>query len=160
MLNPSDPNPLPSLYPPPTLPPLLPWPLCRYAGILSAVGIHLADVVQEAQEPCAQQLNVPGSPTNCQLEERLDRLQASAEGALMQQVVGARFCVWDIAAAVAVAVGSALVGGMYMRVRLHACVFYDTIEYVCMYVHVCVAQWRRPAAGSSAQHPPWYSNER
>ena len=27
--------------------------LCRYSGILSAYGLALADVVYEAQEPCA-----------------------------------------------------------------------------------------------------------
>ncbi|KAF5842896.1 Hydantoinase/oxoprolinase N-terminal region-domain-containing protein [Dunaliella salina] len=60
--------------------------LHKYAGILSAVGIHLADVVQERQEPAAEQLSSPGSPTNTDLEARLDSLQASAEAALIVQV--------------------------------------------------------------------------
>ena len=33
----------------------------RYAGVLSAVGIHLADIVQEAQEPAAATLGGGGS---------------------------------------------------------------------------------------------------
>ena len=32
---------------------------CRYAGVLSAVGIHLADVVAEVQEPAADKLAAP-----------------------------------------------------------------------------------------------------
>jgi N-methylhydantoinase A/oxoprolinase/acetone carboxylase beta subunit len=39
---------------PPTPPP--PYPPTSYAGILSAVGIHLADIVAEAQEPAAVSL--------------------------------------------------------------------------------------------------------
>jgi 5-oxoprolinase (ATP-hydrolysing) len=51
----------------------------RYAGILSAVGIGLADVVQEAQEPSAARLEESALPA---LEDRLDALQASAIGSL------------------------------------------------------------------------------
>ena len=31
--------------------------LVRFAGILSAYGLALADVVHEAQEPCAREYN-------------------------------------------------------------------------------------------------------
>lgn len=54
----------------------------RYAGVLSAVGIHLADIVQESQEPAAAELS---SGTMRQLAERLDALQAVAVKKLQQQ---------------------------------------------------------------------------
>jgi N-methylhydantoinase A/oxoprolinase/acetone carboxylase beta subunit len=38
---------------------------CRYAGILSAVGIHLADIVQEAQEPAAVALGTEEVGLTC-----------------------------------------------------------------------------------------------
>lgn len=62
---------------------------CRFAGILSAVGIHLADIVQEAQEPCASSLSQDGQGNEQvlrQLDERLDRLEAGVREQLMQQV--------------------------------------------------------------------------
>lgn len=54
----------------------------RYAGILSAVGIHLADIVQEAQEPAATELQQQQLPS---LTARLDALAATAVDALKQQ---------------------------------------------------------------------------
>lgn len=66
--------------------PFYPPPVRRYAGILSAVGIHLADVVQEGQEPAAAQLGEPGGAAAAELEARLDALQARAEEALLAQV--------------------------------------------------------------------------
>ena len=53
-----------------------------YSGILSAVGIGLAEVVREAQEPCAAALGAAALPD---LHARLDRLQAGAEAALAGQ---------------------------------------------------------------------------
>ena len=68
----------------------------RFAGILSAVGIHLADIVQEAQEPCAASLGNAGgtasagsNAVNVELEARLDRLEGGVRSTLEQQV-----CVW------------------------------------------------------------------
>lgn len=55
---------------------------CRYAGILSAVGIHLADIVQEAQEPTATQLSAESLP---ELSSRLQGLAASAVEKLRAQ---------------------------------------------------------------------------
>ncbi|KAI8475487.1 MAG: Hydantoinase B/oxoprolinase-domain-containing protein [Monoraphidium minutum] len=55
----------------------------RYAGILSAVGIHLADIVQEAQEPAAALLG--GDESLQQLAARLDALHAAAVGKLQGQ---------------------------------------------------------------------------
>jgi N-methylhydantoinase A/oxoprolinase/acetone carboxylase beta subunit len=55
---------------------------CRYAGILSAVGIHLADIVQEAQEPTATQLGPDSLPD---LQARLQGLAATAVGQLQAQ---------------------------------------------------------------------------
>jgi 5-oxoprolinase (ATP-hydrolysing) len=52
---------------------------CRYAGVLSAVGIHLADIVQEAQEPAAAQLSAAELPA---LAARLEVLAAAAGGQL------------------------------------------------------------------------------
>ncbi|GAB4819425.1 hypothetical protein N2152v2_006471 [Parachlorella kessleri] len=54
----------------------------RYAGILSAVGIGLAEVVQEAQEPCAVSLGESSMP---ELSARLDSLQQQAEARLLEQ---------------------------------------------------------------------------
>jgi len=54
----------------------------RYAGILSAVGIGLADVVQEAQEPSAARLEEAALPA---LEQRLDVLQSSAIDSLKKR---------------------------------------------------------------------------
>lgn len=73
---------------------VLPWVFClvcfdcrsvtahRYAGILSAVGIHLADIVQEAQEPTAVQLSAQAVP---ELKQRLQALSATAAGNLKAQ---------------------------------------------------------------------------
>jgi 5-oxoprolinase (ATP-hydrolysing) len=47
----------------------------RYAGILSAYGLALADVVEEAQEPVACTY---GPDTHPQLKARLDALAARA----------------------------------------------------------------------------------
>jgi 5-oxoprolinase (ATP-hydrolysing) len=54
----------------------------RYAGILSAVGIGLADVVQEAQEPSAARLEEAALPA---LEQRLDVLQSLAHESLKKR---------------------------------------------------------------------------
>lgn len=54
----------------------------RYSGILSAVGIGLAEVVQEAQEPSAAALDSGALP---QLNQRLDALQAQAVGKLQEK---------------------------------------------------------------------------
>jgi N-methylhydantoinase A/oxoprolinase/acetone carboxylase beta subunit len=50
--------------------------------VLSAVGIHLADIVQEAQQPAAAQL---GSGELPGLAARLDVLAAAAAGKLRDQ---------------------------------------------------------------------------
>lgn len=50
--------------------------------MLSAVGIHLADIVQEAQEPAADELT---HQQLTQLTDRLDRLAAAAVDKLQQQ---------------------------------------------------------------------------
>lgn len=55
---------------------------CRYAGVLSAVGIHLADIVQEAQEPTATQLSATAMP---ELQQRLTGLAAAAVSKLEAQ---------------------------------------------------------------------------
>lgn len=60
----------------------------RYAGVLSAVGIHLADVVSEAQEPFAGRLD--GDGTAAAVDERLAALEATAKARLHDQVGG--FC--------------------------------------------------------------------
>ncbi|KAL6786052.1 hypothetical protein ACKKBG_A01200 [Auxenochlorella protothecoides x Auxenochlorella symbiontica] len=57
----------------------------RYSGILSAVGIGLAQVVKEAQEPAATSLS-EGSLT--QLHQRLDALEAEVTGQLEAQGFG------------------------------------------------------------------------
>ncbi|XP_049939893.1 5-oxoprolinase [Schistocerca serialis cubense] len=54
----------------------------KYAGILSAFGMALADVVHEAQEPCAK-LYEQDSFTY--LDERLDALEAECRQKLMEQ---------------------------------------------------------------------------
>lgn len=54
----------------------------RYAGILSAVGIGVADVVQEAQEPSAARLEEAALSA---LEQRLDNLQQSAVDSLKKR---------------------------------------------------------------------------
>ena len=66
----------------PHLKPILSKP-CRYAGILSAVGTHLADLVQEAQEPAAAELGSESEQQ--QLAARLDTLEAAAVGKLVEQ---------------------------------------------------------------------------
>jgi hypothetical protein len=55
----------------------------RYAGVLSAVGIGLAEVVEEAQEPSAAALGGAGGAAA--LEARLAALEARALGALAEQ---------------------------------------------------------------------------
>lgn len=54
----------------------------RYAGILSAVGIGLAEVVHEAQEPCAAELGRESLP---ELDRRLGQLEEQARGKLLEQ---------------------------------------------------------------------------
>lgn len=54
----------------------------RYAGILSAVGIGLAEVVEEAQEPSATVLSKETIP---ELEEKIDILQERALSSLHEQ---------------------------------------------------------------------------
>ncbi|PSC69547.1 5-oxoprolinase isoform B [Micractinium conductrix] len=54
----------------------------RYSGILSAVGIGLAEVVQEAQEPSAATLGADALPD---LERRLDALQELAVARLRKK---------------------------------------------------------------------------
>lgn len=54
----------------------------RYAGILSAVGIGLADVVHEAQEPSAARL---GAEATADLDRRLSTLEDQAQAALAQE---------------------------------------------------------------------------
>ncbi|GAX85880.1 hypothetical protein CEUSTIGMA_g13296.t1 [Chlamydomonas eustigma] len=58
----------------------------RFAGILSAVGIHLADIVQEAQEPCAATLTgEAGQEQRIALDARLERLEVVVKQQLEQQ---------------------------------------------------------------------------
>ena len=47
----------------------------RFSGVLSAYGIHLADIVIEKQEPCASLYSAEAVGG---LKERLDALEASA----------------------------------------------------------------------------------
>lgn len=54
----------------------------RYAGILSAVGIGLAQVVKEAQEPAAAELGPAAQP---ELRRRLDGLEAGVRAELAEQ---------------------------------------------------------------------------
>lgn len=54
----------------------------RHSGLLSALGLALADVVHEAQEPCA----LPYTPeTFVQLDQRLSRLEEQCVDALRAQ---------------------------------------------------------------------------
>ena len=54
----------------------------RYAGILSAYGMALADVVHECQEPCASQYD---EKTIQYLDGRIHTLSADCVGELMKQ---------------------------------------------------------------------------
>jgi hypothetical protein len=65
--------------------------LCRYAGILSAVGIHLANIVQEAQEPSAATLTDSSGVLADVMQALMGRLDALEEGVrakLTKQVGG------------------------------------------------------------------------
>lgn len=54
----------------------------RHSGLLSALGLALADVVHEAQEPCS----LPYAPeTFVQLDQRLSRLEEQCVEALQAQ---------------------------------------------------------------------------
>lgn len=54
----------------------------RHSGLLSALGLALADVVHEAQEPCS----LPYAPeTFVQLDQRLSRLEEQCVDALRAQ---------------------------------------------------------------------------
>lgn len=54
----------------------------RHSGLLSALGLALADVVHEAQEPCS----LPYAPeTFAQLDQRLGRLEEQCVEALRAQ---------------------------------------------------------------------------
>lgn len=55
---------------------------CRHSGLLSALGLALADVVHEAQEPCSL-LYAP--ETFMQLDQRLSRLEEQCVDALQAQ---------------------------------------------------------------------------
>lgn len=59
------------------------WPrFHRHSGLLSALGLALADVVHEAQEPCS----LPYVPeTFVQLDQRLSRLEEQCVDALLAQ---------------------------------------------------------------------------
>lgn len=55
---------------------------CRHSGLLSALGLALADVVHEAQEPCS----LPYTPeTFAQLDQRLGHLEEQCVEALRAQ---------------------------------------------------------------------------
>nr|CAI5830275.1 unnamed protein product [Callosobruchus analis] len=54
----------------------------KYAGILSAYGMALADVVHEAQEPCAKQY---ASENFSYFDQRLSALEAQSTDALLKQ---------------------------------------------------------------------------
>lgn len=54
----------------------------RHSGILSAYGLALADVVQEAQEPCSLAY---GPPTYAQLDARVAALERECVQALEAQ---------------------------------------------------------------------------
>lgn len=54
----------------------------KYSGVLSAVGIGLADVVQESQEPCSAELC---TESILRLNTRLDGLQLSCETKLRER---------------------------------------------------------------------------
>ena len=55
---------------------------CRYAGILSAYGMALADVVHEAQEPCAADYK---SESFELIDGRLDELTKQCREELQRQ---------------------------------------------------------------------------
>lgn len=59
------------------------WPcVLRHSGLLSALGLALADAVHEAQEPCS----LPYAPeTFVQLDQRLSRLEEQCVDALRAQ---------------------------------------------------------------------------
>lgn len=54
----------------------------RYAGILSAYGMALADVVEEAQEPCAMTYNAENLPS---IDSKISALSKKCTDALRQQ---------------------------------------------------------------------------
>mmetsp|Transcript_7849 Transcript_7849/g.23615 ORF Transcript_7849/g.23615 Transcript_7849/m.23615 type:complete len:1334 (-) Transcript_7849:407-4408(-) len=58
----------------------------RFAGILSAVGIHLADIVAEAQEPCAATLALPGKPCDAKVLAELSETLARLEEPVVEQL--------------------------------------------------------------------------
>eukprot|EP00955_Chlamydomonas_euryale_P001256 14677-Chlamydomonas_euryale.AAC.1 len=66
------------------LPARPPW--CSFAGILSAVGIHLADIVAEAQEPCAATLALPGKPCDAKVLAELSETLARLEEPVVEQL--------------------------------------------------------------------------
>jgi 5-oxoprolinase (ATP-hydrolysing) len=55
---------------------------CRFAGILSAFGMGLADVVKEQQQPCAVLLAETAFP---ELASKLSHLDASVKSDLLKQ---------------------------------------------------------------------------
>ncbi len=57
-------------------------PVCRYAGILSAYGMALADVVHEAQEPCAAHYKTDAFHM---IDARIDELSQQCVDELKQQ---------------------------------------------------------------------------
>eukprot|EP00899_Mesostigma_viride_P023377 jgi/Mesvir1/4223/Mv25121-RA.4 len=58
----------------------------RFCGVLSAYGMGMADVVAEAQEPCALVLGKGGAGDGLvEAEQRLDALEARVKADLMQQ---------------------------------------------------------------------------
>lgn len=52
----------------------------RYSGILSAVGIGLADIVKEEQEPCAERFPPPSPTSLASVASTLQRLTRKLEG--------------------------------------------------------------------------------
>lgn len=54
----------------------------RHSGLLSALGLALADVVHEAQEPCSLSYT---PETFAQLDQRLSRLEEQCVEALQAQ---------------------------------------------------------------------------
>ncbi len=54
----------------------------RYAGILSAYGMALADVVHEAQEPCAKNYEAESFDF---IDQRIDELSKQCVEELVQQ---------------------------------------------------------------------------
>lgn len=55
---------------------------CRHSGLLSALGLALADVVHEAQEPCSLSYT---PETFVQLDQRLRSLEEQCVDALQAQ---------------------------------------------------------------------------